>query len=127
LNLLTLFVIPVGGIALLVLLARLLGFNTQPRLASVEQAGDIARDALIGFHATSAALGDDARAALVASTDGRVALVRPHGDRWIVRIANGAAVKRDGDTLTLALHEPMFPALTLRLADAATWETRLAA
>lgn len=126
-NALTLFVIPLAGVALLVLLARALGFNTQPQLASAAQAGDIARDALIGFRATDVALTQDARAALVAGRDGRIALVRPHGDRWIVRIANGALVTHTGDTLTLALHEPMFAPLTLRLDDAAHWATRLAA
>lgn len=126
-NWLTLIVLPAAGIALLVLLARWLGFNTQPRLASAAQAGTIAHDALMGFHADTVALAADARAALVAARDGRIALVRPHGDRWIVRVANGARVTRSGDTLTVALDEPLFQPVALQLADAADWAARLEA
>jgi len=125
LNWLTLVVLPGAGIALLVLLARWLGFNAQPRLTGPEEARTIAHDALVGFHPDSVAVASDARAALVAASDGRVALVRPHGDRWIVRVANGARVGRNGETLTLVLDEPMFAPVQLQLADAAGWAKRL--
>ena len=127
LNWLTLIVLPGAAIAALVLLARWMGFNAQPRLTSAAQAGTIARDALTGFHADTVALAADARAALVAGRDGRVALVRPHGDCWIVRIANGAGVARVGDTLTVAIDEPMFAPVRLQLADAGDWAARLGA
>ena len=127
-NWLTLIVLPGAGIALLVLLARWLGFNTQPVLTGPDEARTIAHDALVAFHAEQAAIGADARAALVAGRDGRVALVRPHGDRWIVRVANGARVTRSGDTLTVALDEPLFAPVQLQLAnDAAGWAARLEA
>jgi hypothetical protein len=127
LNWLTLVVLPGAGIALLVVLARGLGFNAQPKLASAAEAGTIAHDALMGFHADAVALAADARAALVAGRDGRIALVRPHGDRWIVRVANGAKVDRAGDTLTVTIAEPMFEPVALQLADAAGWAARMEA
>ena len=101
------------------LLARWLGFNAQPKLASAAEAGTIAHDALMGFQADAVAL--------VAGRDGRIALVRPHGDRWIVRVANGAHVDRAGDTLTVTIAEPMFQPVALQLDDAASWAARMEA
>lgn len=127
-NWLTLIVLPGAGIALLVVLARGLGFNAQPRLAGADEARTIAHDALVAFHAEQAVISADARAALVAGRDGRIALVRPHGDRWIVRVANGAHVTRRGSTLIVALDEPLFGPVQLDLAkDAAGWAARLEA
>ncbi|MGL4542534.1 MAG: hypothetical protein ACRCUI_08510 [Polymorphobacter sp.] len=127
-NWLTLVVLPGAGIALLVLLARWLGFNAKLTLASAAAANTIAHDALVAFHAEQTALAADARAALVAARDGRIALVVPHGDRWIVRVANGAHVTRHDDMLTVALDEPMFAPVQLQLAnDAAGWAARLEA
>lgn len=126
-NLIALVVAPALGIAVLVLLARWLGFNTDPQLASAADARRIAQDALMSFKPGPVALSADARAALVAADDGRVALVTPHGDRWIVRVANGAHVRTDGDTLSVALDEPMFTPVDLRLgSDAAIWAARVA-
>jgi hypothetical protein len=127
-TLVAIFIIPAGGIITLILLARALGFTVDPALASPDEAAGIARDALIGFAPADVALDADARGALVASRDGRVALVRPHGDRWVVRVANGAEAKVAGDTLTVRIAEPAFAPVALRLGNAAPrWAARLAA
>ena len=64
------------GIVTLVLLARALGFAKAPVLADAAEARRIAAEALHDFTPTDAALARDRRGALVAGSDGRIALVR---------------------------------------------------
>lgn len=114
------------GIVTLVMLARALGFATAPVLGDAGQAQRIAMDALHDFDAGDTALGTGGTAALVAGRDGRVALVRPFGDRWVVRVVDGAAVSLSGTRLRIAPAEAMFPATELDLGTAAAgWAKRL--
>ena len=114
------------GIVTLVLLARALGFAKAPLLGDSDTARKIADEALPGFRGNDAVLGRDRRAALVAGKDGRVALVRNHGDRWVVRIVNGADVAMAAGVLRLTLPEAMFPVVVLDLGPTApTWADRL--
>lgn len=114
------------GIVTIVLLARALGFARAPMLADPAEAQRIAADALHDFRGCEAVLARDARSALVAGVDGRVALVRPFGDRWVVRIVNGAGARVTGDTLHLEPAEPMFAPAELELGPvAASWAARL--
>jgi hypothetical protein len=127
-TLLAVFILPGFGVLTMVLFARALGFGVDPVLASPEAAAELAHDALTGFAATNVALAADCRAALVSARDGRIALIRPHGDRWVVRIANGAAAKVNGDTLTVQIGEPAFTPVTLRLGKSAPrWAKAIAA
>jgi hypothetical protein len=114
------------GIVTLVMLARALGFAKAPLIADAAEARRIAADALNGFTPGDAVLAADARSALVAGADGRVALVRPFGDRWVVRIVNGTTAEVAGGTLRLRAPEAMFPPAELHLgAAAAQWAARL--
>ena len=114
------------GIVTLILLARALGFARAPQLADAAEARRVAADALHAFTATEVALARDGRAALVAGSDGRIALVRSVGDRWVVRIVNGAQALASGDRLRIAPREAMFPAAELDLGPAAAiWAQRL--
>lgn len=114
------------GILTLVLLARALGFAGAPVLADAAEAQRIAADALHDFGAVEAVLAQGGTAALVAGRDGRVALVRPFGDRWVVRVVNGAKAGLDGSRLRIAPDEAMFPATVLDLgASASGWAKRL--
>lgn len=114
------------GIITIVLLARALGFARTPVLGDVAEARAIAAGALHDFRPAEAALDAGGRGALVAGADGRIALVRPLGDRWVVRVVNGAAATVTGDRLRLAPAEAMFPPAELRLgAEAAQWAKRL--
>lgn len=114
------------GILTIVLLARALGFAKTPVLADAADARRIAADALHDFSPADAALALDRRGALVAGTDGRIALVRPFGDRWVVRIVNGAAAAVSGDTLRVTPQEAMFPPAELRLGPVANlWAARI--
>jgi len=114
------------GIVTLILLARALGFAKAPQLADAADARRVAADALHDFTATEAALARDGRAALVVGSDGRIALVRGFGDRWVVRIVNGAHALASGDRLRITPCEAMFPAAELDLGPAAAaWARRL--
>jgi hypothetical protein len=116
----------VFGILTIVLLAWALGFAKQAQLSDAGEAARIAADTLHDFSPAEAVVADDGRGALVAGRDGRVALVKSFGDRWVVRIANGAAAEVKGATLRLKLPETMFPTAELALGPAAAqWAARL--
>lgn len=114
------------GIIAVVSLAWVLGFRKAPVLADAAAAMRIADDAMPGFGAHEAVLDADGRGALVAGSGGRVALIRPLGDRWLVRAANGAAAEAEDGRLTIRLPEPLAGRATLALgADAPAWAARL--
>ncbi|GGE13325.1 hypothetical protein GCM10011529_19610 [Polymorphobacter glacialis] len=114
------------GIVTLVFLARALGFTKMPVIADAAEARRIVADALHDFTGEDTALASDRRGALVAAADGRVALVRPFGDRWVVRVVNGAAATVKDGRLRLQPAEAMFPAADLDLGPAAaSWAARL--
>ncbi len=116
----------VFGVALLVLLARWLGFARTARLASAAHAADIARAAIPGLNVAEAVLAVDASGALVTADDGRVALVCRFGDRFVVRLLNRPQVSRAGPVLRIRPDEPMFPETALDLGSAAgAWAARL--
>jgi hypothetical protein len=75
------------GIATLVLLARALGFARNPPL-DAPTATAAAEAAVPGFVAATAHVDAATRTATVTGRDGRVARVRPHGDRWVVRLSD---------------------------------------
>lgn len=117
----------VVGVIALVVLARLLGFARQPQLADAALAARLASDALAGFDPADAAISRDGAGALVAARDGRVALVRPLGDRFVVRPLNSPIVARAGGLLRVRPDEPMFPETALDLGEPAAlaWAARL--
>lgn len=119
---------PILGVVLLVLVARAFGFARRPLIADAEDARRIAAAALPGFRPAEAAIAADARAALVAGSDGSVALLTPLGDRWVVRLADGAETRLAGTLLTVRLREFLFPPTTLDLGPAAAhWAAQLGA
>jgi hypothetical protein len=114
------------GIITLVLLARALGFAKTPVLADADAARRIAGDAINGFCATDVAVARDGRSAIVAGHDGRIAVVRPVGDRWVVRLVDGAKVGVDAGRLQLTFPEPMFAPVVVDLGSLAPlWAARL--
>ena len=116
-----------AGVAVLVLVTRLLGFARPPKLASAGLAEQLAAEALPNFHAAETAFSPDGAGALVAGRDGRIALVRPLGDRFVVRALVAPIVARAGALLRIRPDEPMFPETTLNLGEAAAlrWASRL--
>ena len=122
------FLLPATGVTVLVMLARGLGFAAESELAGPEHAKALARDAIAGFRPAEAAVSADGRAALVRGGDGRVALLRPLGDRWVVRTLGHAEARAADGKLTVRVREPLFRPVTLELGpEAARWAQRLAA
>lgn len=115
------------AVALLVGLARLLGFARRPALADAGLAARLAADALPGFQPADTVVSRDGAGALVAAQDGRVALVRPLGDRFVVRPLVRPLVARAGAVLRVRPEEPMFPETALDLGEsvASQWAARL--
>ena len=113
--------------ALLVLAARLLGFARPPQLDSADLAARLVAQALPGFRARETALSRDGAGALVAGHDGSVALVRPLGDRFVVRALQAPIVARTGAVLRVRPDEAMFPETMLDLGESAAiqWAARL--
>lgn len=116
-----------AAVALLVLAVRLLGFARRPHLASAALAEQLAADALPDFCAAETAFSSDGAGALVAARDGRIALVRPIGDRFVVRPLKSPIVARAGAVLRVRPDEAMFPDTALDLGEAAAlrWAGRL--
>lgn len=73
------------GIVTLVLFARAIGFARNPALDAPTAVAE-AEAAVPGFTAANAEIDPATRTARVAGRDGRIARVRPHGDRWVVRL-----------------------------------------
>lgn len=115
------------GVAVLVLMTRLLGFARRPQLVDAALAARLVADALPGFRAADTAISRDGSGALVAGQDGRIALVRPFGDRFVVRALHGPIVARAGGLLRVRPDEAMFPETALDLGEAAAlrWAGRL--
>ena len=108
-------------------MARLLGFARRPLVPSAELATQLVEQTLPGFRATDTAISRDGAGALVAGHDGSVALVRPLGDRFVVRVLHAPIVARAGAVLRVRPNEVMFPETLLDLGEAAAlqWAARL--
>lgn len=112
--------VSLGGIAFIVALAWLLGRDRASPVFLTETAKAIAEDALCGFDSETAFVDAQRRAAIVDGTDGRLAVLKPHGDHWSVRVLTTAATASvTGDDLIVTPAEPMFGSLRLSL-DAGT-------
>lgn len=113
--------ISVGGIALVVLLARWLGVRRPAAGLDAKAAADLAEFTLAGFVANDVALGADGGGAMVSGQGGRFALIKPHGSHWAVRgLAAPAAVTVENADLIVDSGDPMFGPVRLRIgAEAA--------
>jgi hypothetical protein len=112
------------AVVTLALFARALGFAAAPVIDADTAHAEVAA-ALPGFVPGEVALDAAGRGALIEACDGRLALVRPHGDRWVVRQLDHAAAELAAPYLTLRLREPMFAPTTLDLgAGAARWAAK---
>lgn len=115
------------GVVALVMLARLLGFARRPQIDDAALVARLVAEALPGFRVVETAVSRDGSGALVAGQDGRVALVRPLGDRFVVRPLKAPVVARAGGLLRVRPDEAMFPETALDLGEPAAldWANRL--
>ena len=104
-------------------LARWLGLGREPRLADEDAARRAAGEAVDGFEPLRYGLDRDGRGALTEDAEGRVLLLKPHGNFFAGRVLGPAtSTTRTGDVLTLDSGERRFGSLTFALEDAAYWE-----
>ena len=89
-----------------------LGFRGAPVFADAAEAERVADEVLTGFRAKDAILAGNGHGALLRGDSGQLVVVRPVGDRWLVRVL-GPGAWRDGDRLVLPAEAGAQAALTL--------------
>ncbi|MHA6332540.1 hypothetical protein ACXYL9_02560 [Qipengyuania sp. CAU 1752] len=104
-------------------LARWLGLGREPRLADEDAARRAADEAFDGFEPLRCGLDQDGRGALLEDAEGRILLLKPHGNFFAGRLLGPVArANRADNTLTIDGGERRFGKVTLALEDAAYWE-----
>ena len=111
------------AIAVLVGFCWALGFRGEPAFIDASEAERVADHALTGFHAKDAILAENGHGALLRGDDGRLVVVRPMGDRWLVRVL-GRGASRDGDRLLIP-REAGAKAAALTLPEPQRWSAWL--
>ena len=79
------------AIALMVSIIARLRFGMEPDTLSEAEACAIADDAYGGFASADIMLGKNGRCAILRRDDGRMALIRPHGSRYLAMLINRRA------------------------------------
>ena len=108
-------------------LVRKMGLGADPRIEDADHAIRLAEDAEAGFGGIEVARDRAGFAAIVRNAEGRMMLVRAHGNHFAARPVDAAVVGRlDKDFLTLAMPEKTFGAVTLHLGkEAGMWASRM--
>jgi hypothetical protein len=108
-------------------LARRLGLGGDRRIASDDEARELAEEALCGFDGEEVAIDRSGTAALVRDREGRILLLRRHGAHFASRLLGpDVAIRREADRLTFATLDRRFGDVTLDLGPAAAdWASRL--
>ena len=104
-----------------------MGLGAVPRIADETHAIRLAEEAEAGFHGIEVARDRAGFAAIVRNAEGRMMLVRAHGNHFAARPVDGQVIGRlDKDFLTLTMPERTFGAVTLQLGkDAGMWASRM--
>ena len=104
-----------------------MGFGDDPRIADADHAIRLAEEAEAGFRGTEVARDRAGFAAIVQNAEGRMMLVRAHGNHFAARPVDASVIGRlDKDFLTLTMPEKTFGAVTLQLGkDAGMWASRM--
>ncbi|HWW59716.1 MAG TPA: hypothetical protein VN047_22700 [Sphingopyxis sp.] len=104
-----------------------IGLGGDPRIADAAHAIRLAEEAEAGFRGIEVARDRAGFAAIVQNAEGRMMLVRAHGNFFAARPVDASVVGRlDKDFLTLATPERTFGAVTLQLGkDAGMWASRM--
>ena len=108
-------------------LVRKLGLGADPRIEDAEHAIRLAEEAEAGFRGTDVARDRAGFAAIVRNAEGRMMLVRAHGNHFAARPVDRQMMARlDKDFLTLTPPERTFGAVTLQLGkEAGVWAARM--
>jgi hypothetical protein len=104
-----------------------MGLGADPRIADADHAIRLAEEAEAGFRGIEVARDRAGFAAIVQNAEGRMMLVRAHGNHFAARPVDASVEGRlDKDFLTLKMPERTFGAVTLQLGkDAGMWASRM--
>ena len=108
-------------------LVRKMGLGADPRIEDAGHAIRLADEAEAGFRGVEVARDRAGFAAIVQNAEGRMMLVRAHGNFFAARPIDASVIGRlDKDFLTLTMPEKTFGAVTLQLGkDAGMWASRM--
>lgn len=110
------------AILLLAGLARFLGLGGAPLLADEASVRRAAGEVADGFEIADFTLASDGTAALARSQEGRIMLIRRHGNRFAGRILDArATAQATGDALTVDCGERRFGSVQIVLNEANAW------
>ncbi len=104
-----------------------MGLGADPRIEDAAHAIRLAEEAEAGFRGTEVARDRAGFAAIVRNAEGRMLLLRAHGNFFAARPVDARVIGRlDKDFLTLTTPEKTFGAVTLQLGkDAGMWASRM--
>ncbi|QIQ88290.1 MAG: hypothetical protein G9473_14060 [Erythrobacter sp.] len=107
-------------------LAALMKLGGTPRLETAADVQRTAGEVVDGFEAVETALARDGAGALACDAEGRVMLIKRHGNRFAGRILTDRARTRlDGDALEVDCGERRFGRVRLALDEPASWQARI--
>lgn len=108
-------------------LVRAIGLGADPRIVDAVHAIRLADEAEVGFGGIEVARDRAGFAAIVRNREGRMMLVRAHGNHFAARPIDGNTLGRlDKNFLTLTTPERTFGAVTLQLGkEAGMWASRM--
>ncbi|KTE06578.1 hypothetical protein [Sphingopyxis sp. H115] len=104
-----------------------IGLGADPRIEDEAHAIRLAEEAEAGFRAIEVGRDRAGFAAIVRNAEGRMMLLRAHGNFFAARPIDASVIGRlDKDFLTLTMPERTFGAVTLQLGkDAGMWASRM--
>lgn len=110
------------AILALAFLARSLKLGGTPALRDEDQVREAAGEVEDGFDATRVSIARGGHAALARDREGRIMLIKLHGNRYAGRILTGAArVQEKVDSLEIDCGEARYGKVSLALEDAGYW------
>ena len=115
------------AVLLVVWLVKVMGLGGDPRIADADHAIRLAEEAETGFCGIDVARDRAGFAAIVRNGEGRMMLIRAHGNHFAARPVDAGVVGRlDKDFLILTTPERSFGAVSLQLGrDAGMWASRM--
>lgn len=108
-------------------LVKRMGLGADPRIQDADHAIRLAEEAEAGFNGVEVARDRAGFSAIVRNAEGRMMLVRAHGNHFAARPVDTEVVGRlDKDFLTLTMPEKTFGSVTLQLGkEAGMWASRM--
>ena len=103
-------------------LAYALRLGGKPKVTGMEAARSLANEAVDGFVAETIALDEQGNGAIMRDAQGRILLLKPHGNKFAGRILTTRVSARISDgQLVIDSGERRFGSSKLDLADSQTW------